>query len=126
MDVEASARRLAQAIRDSDQYRAYQAARERVEADPALSSMVKDFREKSLAVQKQQWGGSEPDAAKLAQLEQLFEMLNYNPTIRDFLNCELELANLVADAQRILADAVDVWFDYSGEADSQGETGGRS
>lgn len=123
MDVLDCAHQLAQAIQDSDEYRSYQEARRRVDADPAAREMVRDFRRKSYELQKQQWAGQEPDSEKMAQLERMFELLNYNPTVRDFLAAELKLASVVAEAQKVISDAVDVWINYGG-ADSDSDESG--
>ncbi|MGE5559959.1 MAG: YlbF family regulator [Chloroflexota bacterium] len=117
MDVLTSARQLAQAIQDSEEYRTYQRARQSVDADPAARDMVRDFRRKSLEIQKQQWAGQEPDSERMNQLERMFELLNYNPTVRDFLAAELKLASLVAEAQKVISDAVDVWINYGDETE---------
>lgn len=123
MDVLSAARRLAQAIQDSEEYRIYQEARQRVDEDAAAREMVRDFRKKSLEIQKQQWAGQEPDSEKMNQLERMFELLNYNPTVRDFLAAELKLASLVAEAQKVISDAVDVWINYGDSADDAGAPG---
>lgn len=124
MDVLTCARQLARAIQESDEYRAYQEARRRVEADPTTRAMVHDFRQKSLELQKLQWAGQEPEEEKLNQLENLFELLNYNPTARELLSAEVKLVTLVAEAQKIISDAVDVWSELSGQAG--GEDGAES
>lgn len=120
MDVLTCARQLARAIQESDEYRAYQEARRRVEADPATRAMVHDFRLKSLELQKRQWAGQEPEEEKLSQLESLFELLNYNPTARELLAAEVKLATLVAEAQKIISDAVDVWAELSDQTGGEG------
>ena len=124
MDVLTCARQLARAIQESDEYRAYEEARRRVEADPTTRAMVHDFRQKSLELQKLQWAGQEPEEEKLNQLENLFELLNYNPTARELLSAEVKLVTLVAEAQKIISDAVDVWSELSGQAG--GEDGAES
>lgn len=122
VDVLTCARQLARAIQESAEFQAYQEARRRVEADPTTRAMVHDFRQKSLDLQRLQWSGQEPERERLSQLESLFELLNYNPTARELLDAEVKLATLVAEAQKIISDAVDVWPELSGQADGKGET----
>ncbi|KAF0187441.1 MAG: hypothetical protein FD167_6275, partial [bacterium] len=40
--------------------------------------------------------------------EQMAELLNYHPAVRDFLQAEYKVAQIFTDLQKILAEALDM------------------
>jgi cell fate (sporulation/competence/biofilm development) regulator YlbF (YheA/YmcA/DUF963 family) len=48
-------------------------------------------------------------------MQQVSELVNLNPTLRDHLGAEYRFTQLMADVQKILADALNEWFKDAGD-----------
>ena len=57
MNVYEESHRLARAIKESEEYKQFQAIKDRVEQNPELASMIHDFESKQMAMQMKQMTG---------------------------------------------------------------------
>ena len=105
MDPVALARELGRALAESEEFKAYQKAKEQVEEHEAAKIMLEDFRKKQLALEKKAMSGEEPSSAEVEQLKKLSEILGYNPYIREFLLAEMRFTQLILEVQKAIADA---------------------
>ena len=105
MDPVALARELGKAMAGSEEYKAYQKAKQQVEEHEAAKIMLEDFRKKQLALEKKALSGEEPSSAEVEQLKKLSEILGYNPYIREYLLAEMRFTHLVFAVQKAIADA---------------------
>jgi cell fate (sporulation/competence/biofilm development) regulator YlbF (YheA/YmcA/DUF963 family) len=105
MDPVALARELGKAMAGSEEYKAYQKAKQQVEEHEAAKIMLEDFRKKQLALEKKALSGEEPSSAEVEQLKKLSEILGYNPYIREYLLAEMRFTQLVFAVQKAIADA---------------------
>ncbi|MEW6723365.1 MAG: YlbF family regulator [Bacillota bacterium] len=112
------AHQLATAMKESEEYRNYRRALEELEKDPASRQMVRDFQQRSFELQKRQWAGQHLDEAAVQQLESLFAVLMANSRARDFQNASLRLATMVADVQRIMGEAIEIWSEFGPKAET--------
>lgn len=101
---------LARALSASGEYRQYEEARKKLEANKENVKMLQDFRMKQLEVQQAQVMGQNADA-KMKQLEQMFQVLSLNPAINDFLQVEMRFSRMMMDVQKIIGQAVGFDFD---------------
>lgn len=108
------AHELAKDLSRTEEYRNYVEAKSKLEKDQKNVEMLEQFRHQQWEVQMAQVAGQEVDEAKVQQLEKLYQVLSLNPIINEFLNTEYRFARLMADIQKILADAVPAWFDFGG------------
>lgn len=99
---------LARSLKDSQEYKRFAELRIKVEADPKANDMLEDFRRRQLELQAAQLLGKEPDPQALEAAQRLGEILNQHPGIAEYFQAELRLAQLLADIQKIIAEAVDV------------------
>ncbi len=109
-----SAHRLAKAIRESEENRRYLAAREKVMADEKAVEMVTDFRQKQMEYHARQLGGEELGDEDRENLAKLRESLEFRPEVREFLDAEVRLVQLITDVQGILADSVSLDLEGGG------------
>ncbi|MDI3533848.1 MAG: hypothetical protein PWQ82_213 [Thermosediminibacterales bacterium] len=107
MLVHDKAHELARALADSKEYKEYKKAHEKIKQDPKALEMLEDFRKKQLEVQAAQLAG-QPVEEKSKQLENLFQVINYNQLIREFLTAEARFLTLIADVQKIIGKAVEI------------------
>lgn len=111
MEVYDEAHALARAITNSELYRSYVAARNKVLSDPNKREMLVSFRRREAEVEASRLAGQEVPKEKEEELRRLYEIMRLNPTVAEFLEAEARLARMVADIQKILADALKPLFE---------------
>ncbi len=99
---------LARALRESDENKAYQQARSRIKGKPSAEQMVADFHKKQLELQTLALQGKEPSAEQQEQLQKLYEIIQGDPDVREYLMAEQRLGRLLQDIYKIIGEAVDI------------------
>ena len=99
------AHELARAIKHSPEYRQYKEARDRVSQNSENLKIVQDFHAKQLEIQTMQMLGKEIPPEKMKEYERMAELLNYHPGVRDFLQAEYRIIQIMTDIQKIIAEA---------------------
>ena len=107
--IDGLARELAAQIRQSREYEAYAAARERVRADEQTAALLKRFHRLQMTVQARQLSGADP-GAEGEELKKLAELLQFSPDAADFLLAEYALNKLLTDTYDTIARGVGVDF----------------
>lgn len=107
-EILALARQLAEALRTSEEYRRLAKAREAVEENVAAQIMLRDFRAKQADFQARQLLGQKVTKAQEEEFRRLTEVVMYNPAVRDYLYAEQEVLAIVAEVQKLLAEALDL------------------
>ena len=102
-----TARALAREMKESPEYLAYAAAREKAMANETNRSLIKEYHKLQLRAQAATVAGEKTDEV-MAQLQKLGELLQFNPQASEFLLTEFKLNRLLADVYKILAEAIDV------------------
>lgn len=100
--------KLARAIRESEENRRYLTAREKVLNDEKATEMVNDFRRRQMEYHARQLAGEELSEDDRESLRKLREVLELRPEVKEFLDAEVRLVQLITDIQGILADAVEM------------------
>ncbi|NPV26662.1 MAG: YlbF family regulator [Firmicutes bacterium] len=111
MSVYDQAHALARALKSCDEYTSFLAAKAKVDADKNAKKMLRDFQQRQIAVQKAQMLNEEVPEEQIKQLERMFEVLSYNPIIKEYLTAEFRLARMLADIQKIIGEAVELGLD---------------
>ncbi|MGD0154303.1 MAG: YlbF family regulator [Thermacetogeniaceae bacterium] len=115
MNAYDQAHELARTLKASDEYRVFLDSRKQLEADPKNKEMLDDLRRLQWEMEMAQAMGKEVDEAKQKQAGQLVQLVTLNPTLKDYLGAEYRFAQLMADVQKILADALTEWFSAAGD-----------
>lgn len=102
------AHELAKALKYSPEYRQYKEAKDRVGVNSESLRVLQDFHAKQLEIQALQLMGKEISPEKMRELEKMSEILNYHPSVRDLLQAEYRIAQIMTDIQKILAEALDL------------------
>lgn len=102
------AKELANSIRESPEYQAWEKAKAEVDKHEAAKIMLEDFRKKQWELEKARLSGEEIKPEKEEQFKKLAEIIQYNPYVRDFLMAEYNLNKMIMEIQRIIASAVSV------------------
>ena len=108
MNVYEDAHNLAKSIKASEEFKQYDALKKKVEQDPELDKMIKDFQKKQFDFQAKQLMGEQlsPDMAQ--QIQELYRIVATNPLAAEFLQAEMRFQVMMNDVYKILADAIGI------------------
>jgi cell fate (sporulation/competence/biofilm development) regulator YlbF (YheA/YmcA/DUF963 family) len=109
------AHELARALKTSGEYRAFLESRKQLEADPKNKEMLSEMRRLQWEIETDRALGRELDKNKEQRIQQVAQLVNLNPALRDYLSTEYRFAQLMTDIQKILADALNEWFSAAGD-----------
>lgn len=111
MNVYDQAHQLAKAIKDSEEFKQYEASKKEIEANPELDNAVKDFMQRQFELQAAQMMGQAPDAETMQKMQQLSAALMADPTAANFVQCQMRFTMMMADVYKIIGDTADLGFD---------------
>ena len=110
-DVYDCAHRLAKALRHSDEHQAYLDAQKKIHGDERSIKLINQYRQKQMELHAKQLAGETLTDDDHQSVSQLREVLELKPEIREFLQCEARLIQLMSDIQGILSESVDLDFE---------------
>lgn len=103
--LEEAINRLAEALKETEDYRDYQELREIVLADEASAALLRRYRSAQTALQLDALAGKEPSPEDVTAFEGLSAMLYANPDTADYLLLQMRMQQLVADIMKQLTTA---------------------
>jgi len=106
MNVYDQAHGLAEAVRESEEFKQYQQLKEQVDKDPELSQMVKDFQSKQFEQQAKQMMGEEQSADMNQQIQDLYQIIMKDPMAAQYMQAEMRFSLMMNDVYKILGDAM--------------------
>lgn len=106
MNVYEQAHSLAQAIRESEEFKQYQALKSRIDENPEIASMIKDFESKNMEQQTKQMMGEEPPTDMAQQIQNLYEIIMKDPAAAEYMQAEMRFSLMMSDVYKVLADAM--------------------
>lgn len=101
------AHELARDIRASEEYKRFEAAKERVASDPNTIGLLKEYKRLELRCQAAYVSG-EQDHESMEKLQRLVALLQMNEDAAEYIMAEFGLSRALGDVYRILADAAGV------------------
>ncbi len=108
MNVYDQAHALKTAIKESEEYKQYSAAKERMEAQPELAAMLHDYQGQQLTVQGKQMMGEDVTAEMLQQVQNLYQIMMKDPLAAEYLQCEMRFAVMMQDVYQLLSEVVSI------------------
>ena len=96
------AHRLADALKNSEQYQRYKEIREKVMEDERQKEMLKDYQEKQIQIQAKRMRGEDVSEEEEKNLKKLQELVEMNANIKEYLQAEYQFNMLLNDLQKIL------------------------
>ncbi len=106
-----AAHALAKALRESNDLKELKETQSALKTDQSARNMLIDFRTEQLNLQKQKLSGIEVSPEQEQKLEKLFEVINMNKTIKEFLQAEYRAAVLMQDIYKIIGEATGEMID---------------
>lgn len=102
MNVYDHAHALARALKSSPEYRSFMEAKKNLEADKTAKDMLMDYLNVQMEIQEQKAKGIEVSAEQKSRLDKLFEVINLNLTVKNYLNAEYRFTVMWGDIQKII------------------------
>ena len=103
-----TAYRLAQEIRDSEEYRTYHGLKESVMAEETTAALISEYRRLQLTIQMSAMSGNSASQEDMQRFSGISTLLFSKPEVSQFLLSEMRLQQALADIFRILTEAADV------------------
>lgn len=107
MNVYDQAHSLAKAIKESEEYKQYEAQKKIVESNPQLDETIKDFMRQQIEIQAAQMMGQEMDAERIQKIQQLSAILMQDPSAAQYLQCQMRFSMMMADVYKIIGEVSD-------------------
>ena len=106
MMVYDTANRLAYEIQNSEEYKGYKSLKETLMSNPETKKMIEDFEKLRYEVQLAQYTGEEKNEEKNKKLEEMYVMLVENKQIKEYFDLEVKFNIMIADVNKIIAEAI--------------------
>jgi len=102
------ARELTIAIKESQEYKDYAAAKERAAKNQDLVAALNDYQEKQFDLQKKTLLGEEIGQEVMQQMQNLYQILASDPAAAAYLQAQMRFTILVNDVYQVLGDVVKI------------------
>ena len=100
--------RLAQDIRDSDEYRTYHELKESVMSDETTAALIREYRKLQMSIQMSAMSGQAADEEEMRRFSGISTLLFSKPEVSRFLLSEMQLQQALADIFKIVTEAADL------------------
>ena len=100
--------RLAQDIRDSEEYRTYHTLKESVMSDETTAALIREYRKLQMTIQMAVMSGQQADSEDMQRFSGISTLLFSKEEVSQFLMSEMRLQQALADIFRIVTEAADV------------------
>jgi cell fate (sporulation/competence/biofilm development) regulator YlbF (YheA/YmcA/DUF963 family) len=108
MNVYEEAHSLERAIRESEEYKQFDAAKKEIAEKPELETAIKDFEQKQIAVQAKQLMGEEVGPDVMESVQKLYGIISQDPVAAKYLQCEMRFSLMIQDVYKILSDVMGI------------------
>ena len=100
--------RLAQDIRDSEEYKTYHELKEAVMSEETTAALVKEYRKLQMTIQMSAMSGKAVDEEDMQRFSGISTLLFSKPEVSQFLLSEMQLQQALADIFKIVTEAADL------------------
>ena len=100
--------RLAQEIRDSEEYKTYHELKESVMAEEMTAALIREYRKLQMTIQMSAMSGNAANEEDMQRFSGISTLLFSKPEVSQFLLSEMRLQQALADIFRILTEAADM------------------
>jgi cell fate (sporulation/competence/biofilm development) regulator YlbF (YheA/YmcA/DUF963 family) len=108
MNVYNEAHNLARAIRESEEYKQYEAAKRTVTSNPELTRMLNDFQAKQFDLQAKLMLGEGVPPEINGQIQELYNIMMKDPVSAHYFQCEVRFSVMMNDVYKILGEIMGV------------------
>lgn len=106
MQVYDTANRLAQEIKDSEEYKKYKKIKDEINNNAEKKQKVEEFEKLRYEVQLMSYTNETKDEEKTKKLEEMYATLIENKDIKEYFDLEVKFNIMIADVNKIIAEAI--------------------
>jgi len=103
-----NAHRLAQDIRQSEEYQTYHGLKDEVMADETTAALIKEYKKLQVKLQMGAVAGTTPDSDDMQRFQGITALLFGNPTVSNYMLAEMRLQQALADIFKIVTEAANI------------------
>lgn len=111
-----NAHRLANDIKQSEEYQTYHGMKDSVLADETTAALIKEYKKLQVKLQMGAVAGHQPDETDMQRFQGITSLLFSNPDVSRFMLAEMRLQQALADIFKIINDAAGVDFGFPTES----------
>ena len=100
--------RLAQEIRDSEEYKTYHGLKEIVMAEETTAALIREYRKLQMMIQMSALSGQTASEEDMQRFSGISTLLFSKPEVSRFLLSEMQLQQALADIFKIVTEAADL------------------
>lgn len=100
-----TAHRLAQEIRQSEEYQTYHGMKDSVMADETTSALIREYKKLQVKLQMGAVSGHQPAEEDMQRFQGITSLLFSNPEVSRYMLAEMRLQQALADIFKIINDA---------------------
>ncbi len=108
MNVYDQAHGLAQAIKESDEFKDYQAQKAVLDQNEELAKIVSDFQQKQLEMQAKALTGEEMDGDFQTKVQELYGIIMQDPLAAQYMQAEMRFSIMMNDVYKILGEVMGI------------------
>ena len=97
---------LAKGIQESKEYKEYKKIKEEIDAVPEMKAKIEDFEKTRYEVQVMSFQGEKQDEEKMKKLQEMYNVLNTEPKIKEYFDIEVRFNIMLADVNKIISESV--------------------
>ena len=106
--------KLAQDIRDSEEYTTYHELKKTVMEDETTAALIKEYRKLQMTIQMSVMSGQQANSEDAQRFSGISTLLFSKPEVSQFLLSEMRLQQALADIFKIVTEAADVEMSIPG------------
>lgn len=103
-----AAHRLANEIRQSEEYLTYHRLKEDVMADETQAALIREYKKLQIQLQMAAMSGQQPNSEDMQRFSGISALLFGKPEVSQYLLAEMRLQQAMADIFKIITDAADL------------------
>ncbi len=103
-----NAHRLAQDIKQSEEYQTYHGLKDEVMSDETTAALIKEYKKLQVKLQMGAVAGTKPDDDDMQRFQGITALLFGNPTVSKYMLAEMRLQQALADIFKIVTDAAGI------------------
>lgn len=111
MNIYDQAHQLARSLQESEEFREYEALREKAYADETNKALLNEYKRLQYRMQARVASGERMDEDDLGRMQKIAQLLQFNPDASAYLLAEFRFQKLLADIYKILADVAGIDLD---------------
>ena len=103
-----NAHRLAQDIRQCEEYQTYHGLKDEVMADETTAALIKEYKKLQVKLQMGAMAGTKPDDDDMQRFQGITSLLFANPTVSKYMLAEMRLQQALADIFKLVTEAANI------------------